>query len=136
MKNESNNKEIPVPQDGDNSVNKKKKKKKITVTPLGTPEEIAELDAFLQDLYKTLSPKTAENIHKQLNDKQVDPMVIKAMLSEYMACFALLGYDIDGNRIIIKWAPSDQAEDSLIELVRCIFLNIAQNGYGNNPLEH
>lgn len=123
---EKKKKDTPATNDGSTPINKKKKKIPV---PVPEPKEITELNEFLQDLYKSLNPETVNRVTKKQND--IDPMMIKNILSEYMSCFAVLGYDINGNRIIIKWSPNDQAEDSLVELVRLIFVNIA-SGYGSS----
>ena len=131
MKDKSDNKEDKdIPVKGEAPLKKKRSKKIPNVVPLGNPQEVKELDEFLKDIYASMEKnKSLQNLNRPKPD--VDPEIIKAILSEYLNCFALIGYDLEGKRIVIKWSPNDKSEDSLVELIRCIFLNIAQNGYGS-----
>ena len=49
---------------------------------------------------------------------------VKSTLSEYLNAYIFLGYDINGTRIVVKHTESDLYEDSIIELLRFVFMRI------------
>ncbi len=51
---------------------------------------------------------------------------VKYILSEFFNSFLVLGYGVDGERIIIKKCDSDKDDDSLIEILRHVFMKTIQ----------
>ena len=119
--------------------NNKSSKKKITPTiPIDNggnfiPPKIGEMPPqdleFIKKLLSEIKVNSAVDNKKLIDDANID--IIKNILSEYFNCFALIGYDINGKRVVCKWTASDQHEDSLIELLRCVFMNIVNNTYNH-----
>ena len=66
----------------------------------------------------------AEAIKKLDTKESVD--AVKAILGEYLDSYMILGYGIDGSRIILKKTKTNRDEDSIIEMLRCVFMSMIQ----------
>jgi hypothetical protein len=51
---------------------------------------------------------------------------LKLMLTEYLDTFMIIGYGVDANRIIVKHSKNDRDDDSLIEILRYVFMRMVQ----------
>lgn len=79
------------------------------------------LQNFLVD--SNFQEEIIKNATKELDSENAIAMV-KNILSEYFTSFMLLGYDINGDRKVIKLAKTDRDEDSIIELLRYVMIRI------------
>ena len=66
------------------------------------------------------------NATKSLSTEQ-DIQTLKQILAEYFDSFMVLGYGINGNRIIIRYTKTDKDEDSLLEMLRHVFMRTIQD---------
>ena len=57
-------------------------------------------------------------------DSEEAASIVKNFLSEYFTSCIVLGYDVEGNRTVIRNSNSDRDDDSLIELIRFVLLNM------------
>ena len=90
---------------------------------------MAEMD--INTLLKTLldnepiqnkaTPVASKHIHTEN-----DMLNIRAIVSEYFDSFLILGYSIDGKRVVIKKCDNDKDEDSLVEVLRFVFMKMIQ----------
>ena len=62
---------------------------------------------------------------KRLNTEESIKSV-KAILSEYFDSFMVLGYDVDGDRLIVKHTKTDRDDDSMLEMLRYVFMTMLQ----------
>ena len=81
------------------------------------------VDKLLQN--KNIKKEIYAQASKKL-EKEEDVEAVKTILSEYFECFMLLGYGVDGKRLVIKYAENDRDEDSIIELLRFALMKILQ----------
>ena len=86
-----------------------------------------DINTLIQQMFNTPDVKNeiTKQATKRLNTQQSATMV-KNILSEYFNSFMLLGYGVDGDRVIIKNTTTDMEEDSLVELVRYVFMRMMQ----------
>jgi len=109
------NKNIPNP-DADQPKKKQPKKPKTAVPETSTDVyPIGDLTILKEAIKKQLA---IENKIARPIDTNQDVKELVARNSEYLDCFLIIGYDLDGNRIIIKKADSAQQNDSLNESLR------------------
>lgn len=94
-------------------------------------EEVVPLDIDAETfLNMILNPKeirkeikkSKSKLRSLENEKNVN--VLKSVLSEYLSTFIIMGYDVNGNRIVIKDAETNKDEDSIIELIRYVMMGI------------
>ena len=57
-------------------------------------------------------------------DTEEAKTTVKAIMSEYLSSYIILGYDVNKDRIVIKHTPSDQDDDSIIELIRYALMKL------------
>jgi len=82
-------------------------------------EKMLGSESVQEELLKTAT--------KRLQTKdEVD--MIKAILSEYLDAYMILGYGVDGKRVIVKSTKTNQDEDSIIEMLRFVFMRMVQSG--------
>lgn len=116
--------------------NKKKSRKKSKHNKLHNDFSIdlpIQPEIPLKDLEDT---KILKNIidkqlqHYETKKKRLetenDVKALCAQISEYLDCFAIVGYDINKNRVIIKKTKTHQDEDSLIESMKYMFYRMTQ----------
>jgi hypothetical protein len=101
---------------GENPDDKKKR------TPKNNSEKIGK-DQIKQLLKEALQSDLLERSRKSIDNK----VAISSTLEEFMKCFIVLGYDMNGNPINLVHANSQQDADSLSTAVNKFFV---QN---NNP---
>lgn len=84
-----------------------------------------DLSALLQSVLQNeeMQEKIIYEANKQLDSEESIDMV-RTILSEYFSSFILLGYDVNGDRKIIKLSNNDRDEDSIIELLRYVMMRI------------
>ena len=103
-------------------------------TPSQTPSEPSQyVEMDFNNLVQSMLDR--EEIQKELTkeatkrlDTQQSIEIVKNILSEYFTSFLVLGYGVDGNRVIIKNTITDMDEDSLIEMLRYVFMRMINNG--------
>lgn len=80
-------------------------------------EQDSELvtNEIIQEAYKRLE-----------TEDEIDS--VKAILSEFFDSYMLLGYGVGGKRTIIRHAKSDRDDDSIVELLRYVFMRMMQGG--------
>lgn len=94
------------------------------------PQNIVEID--INKLLKSMINEEISqdtytmNATKSLSTEQ-DIQTLKQILAEYFDSFMVLGYGINGNRIIIRYTKTDKDEDSLLEMLRHVFMRTIQD---------
>ena len=94
------------------------------------PMEFGELDPEVQGYLKgVLNEQIKQEIEhdKKVKKKKVEGEVVKNILTEYMQSFALIGYDVYGNRVNLKYARTERDNDALLEQLRYIIFSILNN---------
>lgn len=56
-----------------------------------------------------------------------DLNVLKGMITEYLDAFMLIGYNTDGERIVIQHFNSHRDRDAIVEFLKNIFIQQQQN---------
>lgn len=94
------------------------------VTELPPVKEI-DITTLLQEL---LGEEDVLSIASKRLDSAEDITNIKAILSEYFESFLIMGYGVEGKRILIKHSQNEKDEDSLVEMLRFVFMKMIQGG--------
>jgi hypothetical protein len=94
---------------------------------LGDDTQFIELD--IKDLVKQML--TTESVQQEITkeatkrlDKEETVGAVKSILSEYFNAFIILGYGVNGDRIVIKETKSDMGDDSIIEVLRYVLMKM------------
>lgn len=112
----------------DNPTDKMKKNLKKQPLHPAPANECVEIDLnklineILNDATKAEVNKT---VTKRIDSEEVI-IRIKAILSEYFDSFMLMGYDVNGKRVVLRHAKTNKDEDSLMEMIRYIFIRMVQ----------
>lgn len=81
-------------------------------------------------LSKITKDKDLQNYIRNEATKRIDSEEsvesIKVILSEYFNSFIVLGYGVDGERIIIKDTRTDRDSDSILEMLRYVIVRMIQ----------
>ena len=96
-----------------------------------SPESLSASEIKL----KTDGTKQIEDLIKQAflrfyntaytsNAKEKDLEHLNAMIEEYLKCYMVLGYDLNGEKICIMNAHSSSEQDALIEHLRSTLVDI------------
>jgi len=108
-----------------------KTKKRLASKTLSKASELGPLEIDINTLVekmlgsKNIQEEILRTATKRLQTKdEIDNL--KAILSEYLDSFILLGYGVEGNRVIIKHTKTSKDEDSIIEMFRFVFMRMVQ----------
>ena len=111
------------------SVNKKakktskvKKSNEDTEVILSKPEQI-NVDSIIQQALLRYKNECIED--KKLKHKELKHLGI--ICEEYLSCFALIGYSLEHEKVVILNTPTSKDEAALVDLIRATFLDIANN---------
>lgn len=107
------------------SAPRKKSKKEIPAeeeNPISKAEKINIDQLFAQAL---LRYKKEQIQDKQSKLKEVSHLAVIA--EEYLSSFALIGYSLQDEKVVIFNMPSPKDEAALVDLLRSTFIEIAQN---------
>jgi len=92
--------------------------------------ENEEVREFIDKIISSqLDPNTAVEVPTQ-RQRVLNEDMIKARLSEFLNTYLIIGYDVNGERSLIKHVKNDVQEDALIELLRHTFFKVLGNGSG------
>ena len=105
---------------------KKKTIKKQTVSTeepaLSKAEQINVDQLFAQALLRYKKDELAD---KKIKLKELSQLALIA--EEYMSCFALIGYSLQDERVVMMNMPTSKDEAALVDLLRATFIDIANN---------
>lgn len=91
--------------------------------PILSKAEKANVDQlFAQALMRY---KTDELADKKLKLKEISHLSL--MAEEYLSSFALIGYSLQDEKVVVFNMPTAKDEAALIDLLRSTFLDIANN---------
>jgi hypothetical protein len=105
------------------------KKTKTTKASLsGVNDNIPKVEkANIDNLFsKALSRYRSEIIADQ-KDKYKELSHLSLIAEEYMSCFALIGYSLQDEQVVIFNTPTPKDEAALVDLLRSTFIDIANN---------
>ena len=102
---------------------------KAIATEMAAKQEISKSEQALIDqlVAQSLIRYKAEDADKKLKVKELSHFSL--MAEEYLSCFALIGYSLQNEKVVILNMPSAKDEAALVDLLRATFLDIA----GNRP---
>lgn len=101
------------------------KKTKLEPSDATSSQSLPTLDA---EVLKELDLKITEEIKKEIqksrqqNKKSEDYENLQKIVTEYLKCFLIIGYDINGQQILIGHANNPQEYNSLVEHLRQTFI--------------
>lgn len=117
----------------------KKNAEQLNVLPTPLPTAIpAEKNKTNNSLSKT-EKLTIENViaqalarHKsdfllEQKEKFKDVTHLSTIVEEYLSCFSLIGYTMQGEKVCVFNASSSKDEAALVDLLRATFLEIVNN---------
>jgi len=62
---------------------------------------------------------------KKLKIKEISHLSL--MAEEYLSCFALIGYSLQNEQVVVFNMPTPKDEAALVDLLRSTFLNVASD---------
>lgn len=113
---------------------------KVSIPPSKTIDEVAKLLVGLNTLKKEINQKqpiedvtNVQEIIKQkaLNEHQVE--LLKAMVSEYLKNFIVMGYDMKGDRVLISNASTSHDRDAMLQMSQTVPIVLLQMFNGPPP---
>lgn len=109
---------------GSNMTKKGKKPMKMDVTIPPTVENSEQLSKkdikLFNEFVKNINLKD-----KKGTSKQEDVQRLGMVMTEYLKNFMVMGYNLQGDRVFIRYQNCPQDEDSLNEMLRQTFFNFA-----------
>jgi hypothetical protein len=99
---------------------KKTNKKPVSEIPRAEKINIEQL--FAQALARHNKDLIAD---KKSKLKELNHLALIA--EEYLSCFALIGYSLQDERVVIFNTPTSKDEAALVDLLRATFIDIANN---------
>lgn len=106
---------------------KKKTTKKQTLSADGELSKVEKINVDQLVAQAMLRYKQESDLDKKFKLKEVTHLSI--MAEEYLSCFALIGYSLQNEKVVILNMPTSKDEAALVDLLRATFLDIA----GNRP---
>jgi hypothetical protein len=116
--------------------NLKKTKIESTISSLSSKKEDA-FDDIEKKLYDTLNAvelkKSMDRWLKTTEGRQAtilrDLGILKGINEEYLDSFLVLGYTMDGERVIMQSYKSPKEKDALMEFLKVVFLQNHHGGF-------
>jgi hypothetical protein len=99
---------------------KKTSKKPVSEIPRAEKINIEQL--FAQALARHNKDLIAD---KKSKLKELNHLALIA--EEYLSCFALIGYSLQDEKVVIFNTPTSKDEAALVDLLRATFIDIANN---------
>ena len=99
-----------------------KKTSKKTASEIPKAEKINIEHLFAQALSRYNKELVADKKNKI---KELNHLALIA--EEYLSCFALIGYSLQDEKVVIFNTPNSKDEAALVDLLRATFIDIANN---------
>jgi len=99
-----------------------KKTNKKSVSEIPRAEKINIEQLFAQALARHNKDLIAD---KKSKLKELNHLALIA--EEYLSCFALIGYSLQDEKVVIFNTPTSKDEAALVDLLRATFIDIANN---------
>lgn len=80
----------------------------------------SELNATPAPTVETKKPKST----KDKDEKMQEIIHLESVMSEFLSSFIVIGYNLEGEKVFIGHAKSQQQHDALVEHLRVTFFNI------------
>jgi hypothetical protein len=80
------------------------------------------------ELQRSLDKWIKQN-HTDVNIDERDYHLLKSVVTEYLDCFILFGYNTQGERIIIQHANNARDRDAVLEFLKTIFIQQQQTNF-------
>jgi hypothetical protein len=90
--------------------------------PISKPEQINIEQLFKQALLRYNEAKLADN---KIKSKEFSHLAL--ICEEYLSSYALIGYSLQDEKVVIFNTPTQKDESALVDLLRATFLEIIQN---------
>ena len=100
----------------------KKTNKKVTSEAIPKAEKINIDHLFAQALARHQKEIIAD---KKSKIKELNHLALIA--EEYLSCFALIGYSLQDEKVVVFNTPTSKDEAALVDLLRSTFIDIANN---------
>lgn len=86
------------------------------------------VNKFLKDKNPEIK-KQIKEIQMKANSMKIDMNMLEAKIEEYLDCFFLIGFDINGDKVTISHADNSKDNDSLVEHLRSTFFKIINTNF-------
>jgi hypothetical protein len=105
------------------------KKTKTTKASLsGANENIPKAEkANIESLFSKALTRHKNEILADQKDKYKELSHLALIVEEYLSCFALIGYSLQDEEVVIFNTPTSKDEAALVDLLRSTFIDIANN---------
>lgn len=109
-------------------------KKKTTKKSLSASNELdSELEPILPKAEKlNVDQLFAQAVLRYKNEALADKKIkvkeishLSLMAEEYLSCFALIGYSLQNEKVVVLSMPTSKDEAALVDLLRATFIELA-----------
>jgi len=106
-----------------------KKKKTTSKAPLsGTDETVSKVEKnTIDQLIQQVLLRHKNDFVKDKKEKLKELGHLALMCEEYLSTFALIGYSLQDEKVVIFNTPTAKDEAALVDLLRATFIDIVNN---------
>lgn len=98
------------------------------LTPVENTKELTLDNIHNVELEKALNKWLKDNVQENKIISR-DLTLLKSIISEYLDSYLLLGYSMEGQRIVIQSFNTAKDKDALMEFLKNIFIQQQQNNF-------
>lgn len=121
------NSNVPnIPDTKKKRIGRPKKVEEVQEVPASVPPPADTDEAFLNKLLHNAIAKYSEQIQQEQRDYREDVEAIIPIVSEFLDDFCIIGHTVTGQRVILKYAPSQRAYDCLENVIKDFVMQYVQ----------
>jgi len=111
--------------------NKKPSRKKKTKAPQKNKEELLPISKFerinIEQVFAQAMADYKDELLSKTKRHNKDLSHLSRIVEEYLSCFALVGFSMEGDKVCIFNAQNAKDEGALVDHLRSTFIDIANN---------
>lgn len=102
---------------------KPSEEKKETSAEVKTTPPSVNLNNIMNhgEMMEYLDTIMRDEMKKRMKEKSIDYNVMISFLTEYLKTFIVIGYNLNGEKTVFAYTPSEADKDALVENVRHTF---------------
>lgn len=83
--------------------------------------------ANIESLFSKALTRYKAELFLDQKDKHKELTHLAHIAEEYLSCFALIGYSLQDEKVVVFNTPTSKDEAALVDLLRATFIDIANN---------
>lgn len=106
----------------------KKPKTTTKSSPSGVDNNVPKAEqANINSLFSKALSRYRNELLADQKDKHKELNHLALIAEEYLSCFALIGYSLQDEEVVIFNTPTSKDEAALVDLLRATFIDMASN---------